>query len=228
MANLRTVVDALAVEPVRWTPAVRIVPRFPRIEVLEQFDAALQAAVLAELATVDPDAVGNLRLLPPGPPPTGPGASHLITCYTFCRAGRFNDDSFAAFYGADSLATAIRETVHHLAASLEDCNAPAQTLPPRLVLHVDVDATDVVNACGVTDLDIYDPDDYAESRQFGMAVRDRGYQGILYASVRRPGGKCIAVYDPAALSGCREDRELIYHYDNGAVHVSEMHYRSGA
>ena len=79
-----------------WTPAVRVVPRFPPIEQLEQFDADLQAAVLAELSAVDPQIIGNLQLLPPGALPTGTGASRIITSYTFSRPGRFNDETFAA------------------------------------------------------------------------------------------------------------------------------------
>ena len=147
----------MPVVPMMWTPAVRVVPRFPPIEQLEQFDSDLQAAVLAELATVDAQIIGNLRLLPPGGVPTGSGASRIITSYTFSRPGRFNDETFAAFYGAESLATAIAETVHHIVAPLRDSNAPAQTLPPRLVLHVDVEASDVIDARSARYPQIYDP-----------------------------------------------------------------------
>ena len=219
--------NAMPVVPLQWSPAVRVVPRFPPIEQLEAFDAGLQAAVLAEVAEVDPDILGNLALLPPGSLPAGPGASRIITSYTFCRPGRFNNDTFGAFYGAESLATAIRETVHHIIGPLRDSNAPAQTLPARLVLQVDVDATDVVDARASAYQAIYDRNDYTESRHFGTLVRERGHEGIVYDSVRRSGGSCVAVYGPSALSRCREDRELIYRYENGYIQVSEVHFSGG-
>ena len=210
-----------------WTPAVRVVPRFPPIEQLEQFDADLQAAVLAELSAVDPQIIGNLQLLPPGALPTGTGASRIITSYTFSRPGRFNDETFAAFYGGESLATAIAETVHHIVVPLRDSSAPAQTLPPRLVLHVDVEASDMIDARSAQYPQIYDKESYTESQRFGMAVHERGHQGVLYRSVRRESGECVAIYNPAVLSNCRDVSELVYRYAHGRIEVSEVHFSGG-
>src|ERR1700736_1318683 len=110
--------DDMPCVPLHWAPAVRVVPRFPPIAQLEGFEPELQAAVLAELASVTPEILGDLELLPDGRLPTGPGASRIITSYTFSRPGRFNDDTFAAFYGGESLATAIQENVHHIVGPL--------------------------------------------------------------------------------------------------------------
>jgi RES domain-containing protein len=219
-----TALSSMPVIPVRWTPAVRVVPHFPPIAQLEGFDASLQAAVLAELASVDPEIIGNLRLVPAGNLPTGPGASRIITSYTFARPGRFNDETFAAFYGAESLATAIAETVHHCMDLLRDSNAPDQTLPRRLVLEVDVSASRVVDARSATYPEIYAIDAYEESQRFGTLTRARGHEGIVYRSVRRSGGECVAIYDPVALSRCRESRELVYRYAGGRIEVSEVHF----
>ena len=226
LARMTAQLAAMPVVPLRWRPALRIVPRYPPIEQLEQFDSELQAAVLAELASVDPTAVGNIRLLPPGRVPAGKGASRIITSYTFSRPGRFNDDGLAAFYGAESLETAIAETVFHVVLALRDSNAPPQRLPPRLVLCVDVEATGVVEARLAVYEEIYDRDSYAESRRFGALIHERGHEGIVYRSVRRPDGECIAIFAPDVLGNCREDRELIYYYDGGRIEVSEVHYES--
>lgn len=220
-------VATLPVVPIIWMPAVRVVPRFPPIDQLEQFDADLQAAVLAELATVDPQIIGDLRLLPRGRLPIGPGASRIITSYTFASPGRFNDETFAAFYGGDSLATAIAETVHHVVGPLRDSNAPEQTLPVRLALHVNVDAQRMIDARSAPYPEIYEPNNYAESQHFGTLVHERGNEGIVYRSVRRAGGQCVAIYNPAALSDCRDARELVYRYAGGQIEVSEVHYAGG-
>jgi RES domain-containing protein len=226
-ARVEAELGSMPVISLAWKPAVRVVPRFPPIAQLERFSDDIQAAVLAELATVDPEIIGDLRLLPSGRLPSGPGASRIITSYTFARPGRFNDEGFAAFYGADSLATAIAETVHHILEPLRDSNAPAQTLPPRLALHVDVDATDVIDARARPYPHIYEADEYTESRRFGRLVHERGHQGIVYRSVWRAGGECVAVYAPTALGECRDARELIYRYANGRIEVSEIHFASG-
>jgi len=228
LARVKAKLEAMPVVPITWTPAVRVVPRFPPIQQLEQFEADLQAAVVAELASVNPAIIGNLRLLPPGLLPAGPGASRIITSYTFSRSGRFNDDTFAAFYGAESLVTAIVETVHHIVGALRDSKAPPQTLPPRLVLHFNVRANDVIDARSAAYPEIYDPDAYVESQRFGTFVHQQGHHGIVYRSVRRPTGECIAAYAPADLSDCREDRELVYRYAGGRIEVSEVHYAGDA
>lgn len=217
----------MPIVPVAWSPAVRVIPFFPPIELLEKFDPSLQAAIIAELATVDPQIIGNVRLLPRGTVPTGPGASHIITSYTFSRPGRFNDETAGAFYGGESLSTAIAETVHHILRALRDSNAPPQTLPPRRVLHVDIDANHVVDARSAVYPQIYDPDFYGESQRFGLVVRERGHDGIVYRSVRRTGGECIAVYTVASLRECHDARELVYRYADGQVEVSEVHHVTG-
>jgi RES domain-containing protein len=208
---------------IRWTPAVRIVPRFPPIDVLEQLDGGLQAAALAELVATVPHLIGRTSLLPAGPLPTGPGASRLITGFTFSRPGRFNDDTFAAFYGADSLPTAIEETVYHMEAALNAVAAPAQTME-RIALHVDVEAADAVDIRASSYAALYDPSDYTESQVFGAVARERAAPGILFRSVRRPGGECAAIYDMPALSNCRDGRAFEYRYDGANVAVFEIHY----
>lgn len=206
--GVESALDAMPVLPLHWPRAFRIVPNYPPIEQLESIPRELQAAVIAELAEHQPELLG---------------ASRIITSFTFSCPGRFNDETFAAFYGAESLATAIRETVHHVIAVLRDGNAPAQTLPGRLVLTVHVAAAKVVDARTTAYRALY-AEDYAESRRFGRMVRERGYEGIRYRSVRRTGGECVAIYDPATLSRCREERELVYRYANGTVQVSEVHF----
>ncbi len=207
----------------QWNPAVRIVPRFPPIDALEQFDANIQGAVLAELVSTVPHLVGRTSLLPAGPLPAGRGASRIITGFTFSRPGRFNDETFAALYGAESLATAIAETVHHAKVELSAVKAPPQTMD-RVALHIDIDAADAVDVRESAYAAIYDPEDYRESQLFGAAARARHVPGIVFRSVRRPTGECVAVYDMATLSNCREARTLEYRYDGTDIIVAEVHY----
>jgi len=43
---------------------------------------------------------------------------------------------------------------------------------------------------------IYDADDYTHSRQFGRLVRQGGFPGLRYHSVRNPGQHCWALLTP--------------------------------
>jgi hypothetical protein len=210
----------MAVVPIVFTPAVRVIPRFPPISEIEQFEEDLQAAVLAELDRVSPGIVGDLRLLPPSPLPLGSGASYIITSYTFGRPGRFNDHTFSAFYVGDTLATALCENGYHLLRSLRESHAPPQVLPPRLVLHVDVRALRIVDARSASYPEIYNPNNYTESNTFGLLVHEHGHEGIVFHSVRHPGGVCVAVYTPTVLSNCRADGEVVYRYTGARLETS--------
>jgi hypothetical protein len=64
---------------------------------------------------------------------------------------------------------------------------------------------------------VYDPDSYAESSRFGVRLRAAGSFGIVYDSVRDPGGQCAAVFRPKALSRCREIGHLLYHWDGTRI-----------
>lgn len=215
-------VASLARKPIKWTPSVRVIPVFDPIPQLETLDPALQAAALAEVATVAPQLLGRVELLPPGPMPAGPGASALITAFTFSRPNRFNGNEVAAFYGGNELSTAIAETVHHLTAHLRGMRAPPQTML-RVAMHVDVISDNVLDARASAYAAIYDPNSYVQSRVFGDVAR-RNHDGILYRSVRRHGGECVAVYAISALSNGREDRRLEYRFNGRTIVVAEIHY----
>src|SRR3546814_20528059 len=44
------------------------------------------------------------------------------------------------------------------------------------------------------------PDDYAPSQNFARRQRDAGSDGIVYPSVRNPGGECIAAVWPDVIA----------------------------
>jgi hypothetical protein len=48
-------------------------------------------------------------------------------------------------------------------------------------------------------------------------LRDLGSTGVHYPSVRRPGGKCVAIFRPSAVGIPVQTRHLKYHWDGTAV-----------
>ena len=44
---------------------------------------------------------------------------------------------------------------------------------------------------------LYDPDDYSASQVLTRRLLDAGSNGVVYRSVRDPGGECLACFRPA-------------------------------
>ena len=64
---------------------------------------------------------------------------------------------------------------------------------------------------------LYHPSSYAVSQETARTLRDAGSDGIVYESVRDPGGECAAVFRPRLLSNCRQERHLCYVWDGSEI-----------
>ncbi len=72
--------------------------------------------------------------------------------------------------------------------------------------------------------DLHDPDDWSHGQEFARdAVKD-GDWGIVYPSVRRPGGECIAALRPPAVSIPRQGPHFGYEW-NGRDIAHVIHKR---
>jgi RES domain-containing protein len=137
--------------------------------------------------------------------------------YTHSKPNRFNDENLGALYGAESLLTAIEETVRHPRSirALTDANAPPQVLE-RLILHVDIQSDNILDI-RLIESSVYDPENHDLGRRFASYVVERSHQGISYHSVRRRDGECVVVYDPTTLSNCRVSRQDFCYDGNGNI-----------
>jgi len=61
------------------------------------------------------------------------------------------------------------------------------------------------------------PDSYAESQRFGAALRAASGDGVLYPSVRLPGGACVALFYPDLAANPVQGRHLDYHWNGAQV-----------
>ena len=61
-----------------------------------------------------------------------------------------------------------------------------------------------------------DADDYAAAQALGAALRAAGSDGIVYPSVRYPGGECAGLFYPDLASNVRQGRHLDYHWNGDA------------
>ena len=63
----------------------------------------------------------------------------------------------------------------------------------------------------------YDPDRYGASQDLSRALRSQGSHGIMYDSVRRRAGQCVAVFKPKVLSNARAAGDIGLHWDGRRI-----------
>ena len=179
-----------------------------------QLLASAESKTNARLAV----SIGNLDLVPVGRRVGGSGASYVMAPFTHISPdfqGRFHDGSFGAFYGADSYETALFETVHHTqkfcAATYE---VPGWIADKReLIGRIDSDLVDIRLGFPA----MLNPDNYTASQAFARAHRAAGADGIVYPSVRNPGGTCFAAFYPDVMSPPVQARHISYHWDGTRI-----------
>ena len=187
-----------------WRDSCRLVPsRFPPVSLFEQVtDPADLEFVFAIEALGNPrlrEAVGDLRLVPLEQRVSGPGTSAIMAAFTHLNpeGSRFSDGHYGVYYAAHKLETAVAEVSYHRAGFLARTNEPAIEIDMRCY-RVKIKAK-VAELRGVNDAHLYSPDSYAASQVFARKVGAAGLAGIVFDSVRFPGGECAALFMPKAL-----------------------------
>lgn len=216
-----------------WNPGWRVIPtRFPvvslfdRVASPEDFDAlyALEAMTNERIR----DELGEISLVPPGERLYGSGSGPIMAAFTHVnpQGSRFSDGSHGVFYCAGEKDTAVAETRHHGALFMAATSEPPMRMQMRLyTVKVDGEVADLREAA-LDEPRIVDPDSYDHSRAIGRRLRAEGAQGILYPSVRRPGGECLAALRASILRDCLHAAHLEYNWNGRAIdavfEVSEL------
>jgi hypothetical protein len=202
---------ALSRAHVRETTHRLIASRFPSVGVFDDLTAdpdELAIAYLLESVTNDRLAVLSRRLplLPASEIVQGPGATMIMAAFLHAdeAGGRFTDARLGAWYASLDVGTAIAETLHHSTRRLRlsDGAFPANIQMRELVAGIDCALVDV-RAQQKSRPELYDPDDYKAAQAFGVGLRwpatGDGENGIVYDSVRGPGGTNVCIYRPSLI-----------------------------
>lgn len=211
---------------VRWTGARRIIRSlFPPVDLFEDIaDPEHWPLLIAAEQKTNPrlvEALGALGLVPPDRRVEGPGASFLMAPFTHAstdRPSRFSDGSYGVLYVARRFETALVETMHHhgrfMAMTRE---APGWTSQFReLTMDVEAMLHDLRHG-GPALAPALDPDSYVASQSLGSALRTAGSDGLVYPSVRDPGGECAGLFYPDLAHDPVQGRHLDYHWDGARV-----------
>jgi len=217
-------VDSVPVQFERWDRAIRIVPScYPPIDLFEEVADPddLEAVFAVEALTNSRirDQVGDLSLVPAGERVSGPGTSPIMAAFTHpnTAGSRFSPGTYGVYYAADDETTAVAETRYHRERLYRYQDVGPQRIQIRAYVGA-VEADWVELRRRRADVpELYDPDSYAASQAFGEARRDEGAWGIVYDSVRRPEGQCLAVFRPRACSPVKQGPHYEYFYDGQTI-----------
>jgi len=157
--------------------------------------------------------LGALYRIPPEEWVVGRAMASVIMaafCHPRAGGGRFNGPERGAWYAANSLPTAHAEVVYHRGLELAEIGVFEARLQMRLyradfhaVFH-DVRAGEPVN------VPYHDPLSYSASQRLARRLLEEGSNGVIYRSVRRPGGQCLACFRPKLVANVRSGPHFEY------------------
>jgi hypothetical protein len=157
------------------------------------------------------------------PRASSPRASHPSTCSSGCPAthatggSRFSAGSYGVYYAGREFETALRETVFHYEQFYADADMGLIRSEQMRVLvgSIHTDFHDIESLDAEQRARVMAPDDYTAGRVLAAALSEDESNGLVYPSVRNPGGACIGAFWPKAVGIPVQTKHLEYHW-NGA------------
>lgn len=171
----------------------------------------------------DLDGAMNDRLLAENGLLPGIGIHELvfgIPCYrivnaAFCHAhplgSRFNAPDRGAWYAAFELDTAQAEVAYHKWRELVEVNwIEEEATYDDYLADFSADFHDIrgqdFQACR-------DPESYVASQELAQQLLEAGSLGVIYPSVRKPGGTCVACFRPALVTNVRKGAAYVFRWE---------------
>ena len=216
--------DEIPLRAVAWKPSYRLIAsRYPTVGLYDAIaDPADLEVVFAIEALTNPrlrNELGELQLVPAEERLSGAGSTPIMAAFTHLNpeGSRFSDGSYGVYYAAHDLATAVAEVSHHRALFLARTAEPPIDVDLRLITApLDAPLHDLRGLRrGAAAL--FDPADYRAGQALGRALRAAGSWGVLYPSVRRPGGLCAGLFRPRALKPATESLHIALHWDGRRI-----------
>ncbi|QKV18644.1 RES family NAD+ phosphorylase [Oricola thermophila] len=163
-------------------------------------------------------------------PDFGYGHSFVNAALVYTRAGgnRFNGEGRGAWYAAMEIETSLAEIAFHLDREIRNAGgADNLSAYVELVAHVEGWMADLHPHPGHAALDPDPAIGYPEGQKLARAVRARGGHGILYPSVRREGGNCVAVFATTAFRKITRGDAYLLEWKGGKGPEVRKHAQTG-
>lgn len=131
--------------------------------------------------------------------------------------GRFNSAGRGTWYAAFEIKTAQREVAFHRASELREVGWEAEEISPYIDYLADF-RHEFHDIRGDSDFaDCLDPENYAAGQTLGLKLLTIGSAGIVYPSVRRKHGVCIACFRPPLVLNVQEGPILTFTFINAEM-----------
>jgi hypothetical protein len=206
---------------VRLMDTCRLVPSlYPSAGILDRIATPEDLPFVFELESWTNDRIstelGILHRIPAEEWITGrPMASVIMAAFCHPRpgGGRFNGPDRGAWYASLELDTAHAEVTYHRTLELAEIGVWETRMQFRLYLANFDCAFHDVRPQTPENAPLHGPKSYTASQAFAREVFAAGSNGVIYRSVRRPGGECVACFRPALVKDVRPDAHFEYRWE---------------
>ena len=221
----------LADLPTEQVQAHRLVnSKFPPIALFddvadaEEFEALYQIQALTNPRLQNE--VGRIELIPRADIPFGiTGCSYATAPFTHVnpQGSRFSNGRFGVLYLAATMEAALTEVHHHQNTYWSNVHGlnyerfVFRGLSCAFIEESMKDATSIP----LSD-PIYAPDDYTHAHALGKAVKDAGYKGLRYNSVRAQGSDCWALMTPKTVLSIVQSTHYEMIWNGQITHVNTI------
>jgi hypothetical protein len=211
----------------QWPRAHRIIAsRFPPIQLFERLaaDPADWDALAAVEGLTNPrlrQEIGDISMVPVEERVAGPGASYVMAPFVHInpKGSRFGTPGQGVYYAGSDFETALRETVHHYESFYADSDQGLLRTEDMRVLvgAIDHQFHDVAGLPEARRIEVLLPDSYVAGRALADELRAAGSDGVVFPSVRNPGGESVGAFRPKAVGIPVQTKHLAYHWDGKRI-----------
>lgn len=191
-----------------------IATHYPPVNFFEDLVDPLEMETLWEIENLTNERLraeaGDIFLVSAEDRVSGVGSTVVMAAFTHISADnptRFSNGSYGVYYAALEYETAIYESVNSRERFLKYTNEAACELQTRAYRSKIIKELHDIRDKQYKHLHA---EDYSVSQKFGAALRELKSWGLIYNSVRRVGGICVAIFRPPAISNPEQYSHLRY------------------
>lgn len=133
-------------------------------------------------------------------------------CHPHPAGSRFSGADRGAWYAAFAIDTAHAEATWRRGRELAEIGVTDARLEMREYTATFTGAFHDIRKDRPEYRPLYDPDRYEASQRFARGLYDAGSNGIVYRSVRQPGGTCLACFRPPLVADVRVGAHFEYRW----------------
>lgn len=183
----------------------RLIPsKFPPVQL---FDWAETKEELEQIAALEgltnpriKDELGDINLVPKSEWIGGDGTTPIMAAFTHVGyESRFSDGNYGVYYAADSVETAIKETLFHRERFYRASNETACSITMRQYITYVIQPLVDINHDNHPECFNSDPNQYSQSQKIAKELKSNHEWGVCYPSIRDKNGVCVGIFRPKAL-----------------------------